>query len=131
MKLSSFFLALLLLFQGMFWNLEDASRIGVLIEHAKFHSEAYGDSFMEFLSKHYGEFHQEQDQRHQEEQSQHENLPLQNHSYVLVVADITYMTTHYPLQHSVAGNNTLPNFHYQINYASLTCSEIFQPPRLA
>ena len=54
MKISSFLMALLILFQGTFWNMDDVSRIGVLIEHAKFHADAHGDNFFVFLSKHYG-----------------------------------------------------------------------------
>lgn len=131
MKLSSFLLALLLLFQGTYWNMDDVSRIGVLIEHAKFHADAYGDNFLVFLSKHYGELQKEHDEQHQEEKSEHESLPFHNHSCFLVIADLSSLTTSYYISNSVVNNNTPQNFHYQENYASLACFEIFEPPRQA
>lgn len=130
MKISSFFMALLFLFQGTYWNMDDISRIGVLIEHARYHADAYGDNFMVFLSKHYGELQQEHDEKHQEERSEHEGLPFQNHCCVLVVADLTGLATPYTLTNSSANNDAIQNFHYQDNYASLACFEIFEPPRL-
>ena len=129
MKLSSFLLAFLLLFQGTYWNMDDVSRMGRLIEHAKFHADTYGDSFIVFLSKHYGELQEEHNNQHQEERSEHEGLPFQNHSCVLVVADLTFLTADYSMSNAVANSNTPQNFHYQENYASLSSFDIFQPPR--
>lgn len=131
MKLSSFFLAFLLLFQGTFWNMDDVTRMGALIEHAQFHADAYGDSFLDFLSKHYGELQKEHDGKHQEEQSPHDDLPFQHQSFVLVVADLNCMTARYTPPYSVVNDNTSQDFHYQNNYASLACFDIFQPPKIA
>lgn len=131
MKLSSFFLALLLLFQGTFWNMDDVTRMGTLIEHAKFHADAYGDNFLVFLSKHYGELQAEHNEQHKEERPQHESLPFQTHSCVLIIADLTCLAQNYTLTNILINNNTPQNFHYQENYASLACFDIFEPPRLA
>ena len=130
MRISSGFLALLVLFQSSFWNLDDVSRMDALIEHAKFHAEAYGDNFVVFLSKHYGELQQEHDKQHQEEQSEHENLPFQTYSSVLVVADLCRLANIFALTNAVVNKNGPQHFYYQENYASLADFEIFQPPRL-
>lgn len=130
MKLASFFLALLLLFQGTYWNMDDISRMGVLIEHAKLHSDAYGDNFWVFLSKHYGELQKEHDSNDHTGQSQHEDLPFQSNSCVLILANLTCLSANYTLTNTLANNTAPQNFHYQDNYASLDCFDIFEPPRL-
>ena len=130
MKLSSFLLAFLLLFQGTYWNMDDISRIGTLIEHAKFHADAHGDNFLVFLSKHYGELQKEHNENHEEERSQHDNLPFPNHSCVLILADMGSLTVNYSLSNTIITFNSPQNFYYQDNYASLSCFEIFEPPRL-
>ncbi|MBT8320126.1 MAG: hypothetical protein KJO90_00500 [Eudoraea sp.] len=129
-RLSSILLAFLVLLQSSFWDMDDVSRMGSLIEHAKFHADAYGDNFLVFLSKHYGELQKEHDREHQEEKSQHESLPYQNHSCVLVVADLSGQDNTYTLQNSIISTNAPQNFHYLENYASLADFEIFEPPRL-
>ena len=129
-RIHSILLALLVLLQSSFWNLDDVSRMGALIEHAKFHADAYGDNFVVFLSKHYGELQQEHDKQHQEEKSEHENLPFQNQSCVLVVADLSRLGNAFTLPNSVMNTNTPQNFYYLENYASLADFEIFEPPRL-
>lgn len=55
MKFFSIILSSLILVQSLNISLEDISKLNVLLEHAKYHQENYGDSFVEFLSEHYGE----------------------------------------------------------------------------
>jgi hypothetical protein len=130
MKISAFFLSLLFLLQGTYWNMDDISRIGVLMEHAQFHADAYGDSFFVFLSKHYGELQEDHNEMHDEEKSQHERLPFQGKCCVLVVADLPILAVNHSLPNTSVNCNASRNFHYQDNYASLSCFEIFQPPRM-
>ncbi len=129
MKLLSFLLAILLLFQGAQWNIEDVSRMGALLEHAKFHADEYGDNFFVFLSKHYGDLQEEHHQQHQEERSEHERLPFQQHSYIPVLAHLYCVNHTFSLQSEAVKGNTLLDFHYEDHYAFLSKFDIFQPPR--
>jgi hypothetical protein len=53
MKIIAIFLSNLVLLQSLHIDLKDINKINVLIEHAQFHQEKYGDSFIEFLYEHY------------------------------------------------------------------------------
>ncbi len=77
-------LAILVLLQTAFWDVQDIARIDTLLEHARYHAEHYGDGFFVFLSKHYGD----QQQDHEKEHSDHEELPLHHQSCVPVFADM-------------------------------------------
>ncbi len=56
---------------------DDMVQIDEFIEHAQFHSEAYGDNVIVFISKHYGELKADHEKDHQEEKEDHEKLPFQ------------------------------------------------------
>ena len=129
MRLLSCLLAFLLLIQGTYWNMEDVSRLGVLLEHAKFHADQYGDNFVVFLSKHYGDLQEEHHQQHQEERSEHDDLPFQQQSCIPVLADLSCFDNAFSLQSAVVNCSTTLNFHYEDHYAFLSKFDIFQPPR--
>ena len=65
-KLLSVIFANLILFQSLNISLEDFSKLEVLLEHASYHQEMYGDSFFEFISEHYGSANFEHGQEHEE-----------------------------------------------------------------
>ena len=73
-KIVAFVFSVLVLFQSINLGVEDFSRINVLLEHAQFHQETYGDSFSQFLAEHYGETIINHDNEHEE----HENLPFKH-----------------------------------------------------
>ena len=72
-------LSSLILLQSLNIHLNDLVEIDALIEHYGYHNKTYGDTFLEFVSKHYGELKTEHNQKHQEEQSDHEKLPFQTY----------------------------------------------------
>ena len=47
-------LSLLVFFQSVGIGISDVFMLTDLVEHAKFHSEEYGDDFFAFFDKHYG-----------------------------------------------------------------------------
>ena len=130
-RIPSILLAFLVLLQSSFWDMEDISRIDSLIEHARFHSENYGDNFLLFLSKHYGDLQQEHENEHQEEQSPHEELPFQHQSCVSLLADLACFSNGFTPIKSLVLKDTALNFRYLENYASISKFDIFQPPRTA
>lgn len=110
----------------------DMVELDDLIAHARFHSQEYGDNFVVFLSKHYGELKNEHNQQHQEEQQEHEKLPFQHQcqnaalsAFVLNVSDIGALNT------ATLGLHLESEYFYQATYSSLEREGPFQPPRQA
>lgn len=131
-KVVSILLSGMLLVQGLNINIIDIIQLDKLMEHAAFHQEEYGDSFLVFLSKHYGERKTTHERNHQDENHQHEDLPF-NHQGCSHHISIAYI-----LQQPLIFVNKFElvfersnNFYYQLHYNSLCKSGVFQPPRLA
>lgn len=130
-RIPSILLAFLVLLQSSFWDMEDISRIDSLVEHARFHSENYGDNFLLFLSKHYGDLQAEHENEHQEEKSPHEELPFQHQSCVPLMADLACFSNNFTPLKTLVVTDTVLNFRYLENYAFISKFDIFQPPRTA
>ena len=130
LKASAILLAFLILIQGINLSFGDLAQFDELLEHAKFHKEAYGDNFLVFLSKHYGELQTEHSEQHQEHE--HQQLPL-NHSscahaiispFIInhqLIADLTLEFTH----------ENENNFYYTFSKSALYTTGVFEPPRQA
>lgn len=130
-KLISITTSLLILFQSFNIHINDLVELDELFEHAQFHAEEYGDNFLVFLSKHYGELKAEHNEKHQEEQKEHEELPFQHHCHSLslsafVINDLAPYTSHVEIASLDTGN-----FHYADSYSPLLGDGLFQPPRYA
>tara|TARA_R110000751_G_scaffold146601_1_gene250597 strand:+ start:7430 stop:7864 length:435 start_codon:yes stop_codon:yes gene_type:complete len=120
--------SLLILVQSFNINLEDISKFSVLLEHAEFHEEMYGDTFFEFLAEHYGDTRDSHDNEHKE----HEDLPFK---------DSHHMCTHINTSFIGLANNfeinyqefiEIPfNFHYNETITDAVKTSIFQPPKHA
>lgn len=126
LKLASILLAHLILFQSLNVNLESFSKLKVLFEHAQFHQEEYGDSFMEFLTSHYFEInldsnehkeHQNLPFKHQIENCTHINLACLNPTLIFEIKEIMQ-----PKSSS--------KYFYKESYSYSNKTSIFQPPRL-
>ena len=130
-KVFSIVMSALVFLQGVNLEVGDMVRINELFEHAAYHHEHYGDNFLVFLSKHYGELEQEHKKAHQEEKQQHEKLPFSHHSCNHVIADFVLLGKSFPQLKSMPVSDTLENFFYQETYSSFEKFDIFQPPRNA
>lgn len=128
-KLVSIVTALLILGQSFNIHLDDIVEIDVLIEHAQFHAEEYGDNFFVFISKHYGELKSEHNQKHQEENEDHEQLPFQHQCQTaLHSAFVLNQSPDYPLEIDLVVHLD-SNYFYQASYHSLFQEGVFQPPQ--
>lgn len=131
LKISSLTISLLILIQSFNIHFNDIAEMDELFEHAQFHAEEYGDNFLVFVSKHYGELKAEHSKKHTEEQKDHEQLPFQHqcqtasHSVFVLNKIIDY-----PLEIDVVIDRT-SNYFYQVSYHSLDQEGLFQPPRQA
>lgn len=126
MRTASILLSGLLLLQSMFLGLPDLAQLGELMEHAQYHQQQYGDSFLTFLEKHYGD----QKSEHQQEHDGHEQLPFQ-HSPQQFLSH-----THYYLSQRMDWNgfplaqkSESPIFHYLLGSPGVFERGVFQPPR--
>ena len=130
-KLCSIFIASLILLQsfGIHWN--DIVQLDELIEHAQFHSEAYGDNLVVFLSKHYGELKADHQKQHQEEKEDHEKLPFNNHCSVASVTVFVMDTSSIGLDYIELVEFRSLNFQYCAPSSTLHADGILQPPRIS
>ena len=125
-------IAMLILVQGVSLNFTDLAQLDELIEHAQFHKEEYGDNFLVFLSKHYGELQNEHSEQHQEEDPNHNQLPL-NHQLSSLPVLSPFIIDHQnyaDLSLDPAFNN-VQGFYYHFSKSTLHTLGIFEPPRHA
>jgi hypothetical protein len=130
-KLFAISLSLLILTQSLRIDYDDIIQIDELIEHAQFHKAEYGDNFLVFISKHYGELKDDHSKNHQEEESDHEQLPFQCHDHIVT---ITAFVIHKCLLEidSVELLELKDNrFHYQPSLSTLHKKGLLQPPKFA
>lgn len=130
-KLISITVSLLILVQSFNIHFSDIIELDELVEHAKFHSEEYGDNFFVFISKHYGELKAEHNKKHQEEKEDHEQLPFQHQCQTASLsAFVLNKVANYPLEVDL-DDDLDSNYYYQNSYHSLAQEELFQPPQQA
>ncbi len=130
-KLTSIAVSLLILVQSFNIHFNDIIELDELMEHAQFHAEEYGDNFLVFISKHYGELKTEHSQKHQEEKEEHEQLPFQHQcNAASLSAFVLNQVTDYPVEIDLVFDRN-SNYFYQAYYHSLAQDGLFQPPRHA
>lgn len=121
--------SVLILFQSFNINIEDISKFSALLDHAKYHKEFYGDSFLEFLSEHYGSKMASHENKH----SGHENLPFKDHQHVLCHLNASFIITpqtNYVFKQQEYVERPL-NFFYKEPLSFFEKPSVFQPPKIA
>lgn len=132
MKISAVILSFTILIQSFNISFSDVLQLNELIEHAQFHKKQYGDDFLTFLSKHYGEDKAEHQQQHKEEAPQHEKLPFnQQHLPSIDFQVPVLVTTYLSLEKHIFKQTKKTGFYYVNIYSSLFKNGIFQPPKHA
>ncbi|MCK0124850.1 hypothetical protein MWU76_10600 [Gelidibacter sp. F2691] len=127
-KLLAIFYASLILFQSLNISFEDASKLSVLIEHATYHQETYGDSFVQFISEHYGASLVQ----HENEHSEHENLPFKHDGHNSCQAHTNFTLLHFDVLKPYETFTEIPfNFFYKESTSLFEKPSVFQPPQLA
>jgi len=129
-KFVSIAASFLILIQSFNICISDLVDLGELIEHAKYHSEKYGDNLFVFLSKHYGDLEADHSKKHQEEKQQHEELPFQHQPHMtLLSAFVIKDMQAYQLKPVDDLLTSTANFFYQASYSNCEKEGPFQPPR--
>ncbi|MFL0353404.1 hypothetical protein [Xanthomarina sp. GH4-25] len=127
-KLIAISYSFLILFQSFNLSFEDFSKLSTLLEHAQYHQENYGDSFVDFISEHYGDAKFQHENNHEE----HEDLPFKHHHQTCVHANaaFTLPTSNFTLEYQPF--IAIPcNFFYKESISLFEKSSIFQPPKFA
>jgi len=127
-KVFSILFSSLILLQSLNISFEDLSKLNVLLEHAKFHQEKYGDSFFEFLVEHYGDDEYHANNNHKE----HEDLPFKQNSQTVTHLNIAFTLDNVAFviknQPVLESSNI---FFYRESHSVFEKYSIFQPPKLA
>ena len=117
----------LILVQSLNISFEDYSKLNVLLEHAKFHQEKYGDSFFEFFDEHYGE----QMVQHKSDHQEHEELPFKHHQDCTHIAYDFTVIPHFLFVNTQRNLTQIPiNFFYKETASLFEKRSVFQPPKL-
>lgn len=124
-------LSFLVFFQSVGIGISDVFMLTDLVEHAKFHSEEYGDDFFIFFEKHYGALKIEHQETQQGENHDHEKLPFQHNNCNHLLTEVIVIGYEFPLQKTVISYPTKHHFYYQDFYSFLEGASIFQPPKTA
>lgn len=129
-NLFSIFVSSIILVQSFNIHITDVLKLDDLMEHAEMHKNMYGDNFLVFLSKHYGNLKQSHKQQQQEEEKDHSHLPINHecssHAQVSFIIDMISFSIDIP---AVADSSI--DFYYRDKFPSFEELEIFQPPQLA
>ncbi|APY08578.1 hypothetical protein BWZ20_09810 [Winogradskyella sp. J14-2] len=130
-KLTAILLSSFILIQSFQISIDDIMQLDELIEHAQFHKQEYGDNFFVFLSKHYGELKAEHTEHNHKEQSDHEQLPFQCQGHYVSLLAIVQSPFQPSSDTFEISPTTEANFHYLNLYASISNTQLLQPPRQA
>ncbi|QRM88437.1 hypothetical protein FG167_04090 [Lacinutrix sp. WUR7] len=118
----------LILFQSFNINLEDFSKFNVLLDHAEFHKEMYGDSFFQFLAEHYGDAKEAHGNDHKE----HEGLPFKDSHHMCTHINTSFISIANHFEFTYPEFIEIPfNFHYNETITDSEKTSVFQPPKHA
>ena len=125
----SILLSSFILLQSINLQLVDLMEMDELMEHYQFHKDEYDDSFIVFVSKHYGELKSEHSQKHKEEQKDHEKLPFQHQNQAPQLVVLLFSTKLISTLTSEGTDLHSVSFHYQNSYSFDWSEGPFQPPK--
>lgn len=124
-KIFSILLSLLILLQSLNITIEDVVHFEVLLDHAEFHQDEYGDSFVAFLTSHYFEINKDSN-----EHKEHKNLPFKNKIENFTQVNLACLNETLVFE---TKETTQPKFSttyfYTETYSYSNKTSIFQPPR--
>lgn len=128
-KLFSLIISSLILVQSFNIHFSDVLKLTELIEHAELHKKKYGDDFLVFLSKHYGDLKQSHKKQHSEEEKNHSHPPINHDCTSQLQTSFVINTNSFSIE-GLQIEKKSSNFHYQDKFSTFEKTRIFQPPRL-
>ncbi|WCO02890.1 hypothetical protein [Psychroserpens ponticola] len=127
-KLLAIIFSFLILIQSFNINFEDISKFKILLEHANYHAETYGDSFVEFIAEHYGDAKYQ----HAGEHEEHKDLPFNDSQHQLTHINSSFILNSISCNIEYSSFTEIPlNFLYKESSSLFEKLAVFQPPRFA
>jgi hypothetical protein len=124
-RLIAILYSVFILIQSFNINFEDISKFKILLNHVNYHAETYGDSFVDFLSEHYGNTKLQDSKDHKE----HNDLPFKDcklHSHI--ITSYTLNTISYDIGY--INFIEIPiHFLYKESTSLFEKLSVFQPPQ--
>jgi hypothetical protein len=118
-----------MLFQSMNIHLEDILNVKEFFEHAQLHKQKHNDSFLSFISKHYGDLKETHKKEHQEEEKNHEHSPINHNCSSQLPVDLAFEVYQIHIPKISLEIESQPNFYYKDLFSTFEKEKIFQPPR--
>ncbi len=125
-KIISILLIGLILLQTSDMSFGDILQVKNLYQHAKFHQETYGDSYLAFFTDHYGN----EMLVHQDEHQEHGDLPFKHQHNCIDMTVTVIPTTNYSIKEQSFVEIPF-NFFYKESTSIFEKTAVFQPPKLA
>ncbi len=122
-------LSFIILFQSMNIHFEDVLNVGEFFEHARLHQQKHGDSFLTFLSKHYGDLKEAHKKEHQEEEKNHHS-PINHNCATQLPVDLAFEVYKITIPKVFKEIENQPNYYYKDLFSTFEKQKIFQPPRV-
>ncbi|RYH76107.1 hypothetical protein EVU94_03870 [Flavobacteriaceae bacterium 144Ye] len=129
-KLFAILFSFLILTQSLRIDYDHLTQIDELIEHAQFHKAEYGDNFLVFISKHYGELKDDHSKNHQEEKKDHKELPFQSHDHILAITAFVVQDHFLDIEAVEFLEFKNSHFHYLSSISTLHKKGLLHPPKL-
>ncbi|WP_458628532.1 hypothetical protein [Winogradskyella sp. PC D3.3] len=127
-KLVAFTYSLMILVQSFNIGIEDLSKFSVLLDHAEFHKEMYGDTFFQFLAEHYGNVKD----NHQDDHKEHKDLPFKDAHHLCSHTSIHFIDFTVVFDFTQHDFTEIPfNFYYTEPHTNFEKTSVFQPPKFA
>lgn len=127
-KFTTILLSSLILFQSLNIDLDSFTKVSVLLKHAQFHQEKYGDTFFDFLTEHYGNT----DLLAQKNHKEHEDLPFKQntHNCSHHITDFNFNNIVFEIKNSIVLESKHTYF-YKESFSYFEKPSVFQPPKNA
>jgi len=124
------YLAIFILFQSMFTNINILFEITEMVEDYKLHQTKYGDNFATFISKHFGDLKESHKEQHKEEHKHH-NHPIHSELNSMVYEVCVLQQCDFSINTMIKIISRTDNFYYQDKFSTFEKQKIFQPPQLS
>ena len=129
-KLFSIFISSFILVQSFNIHIGDVLKLNELVEHAEFHKNKYGDGFLIYISKHYGDLKQAHKKQHQEEEKKHSHTPINHDCSSQLQVSFLLIKNSFTIEIPQLVEKST-NFYYQDRFSAFEKQRIFQPPKHA
>ncbi len=130
-KLFSIVFSTLFFIQSANIHFDDVLQFREFIEHANLHKDKYGDSFMVYVSKHYGELKESHKEQHQEEEKDHKHTPIHHDCAAQTQIDVLFSAFSFSFKTTKFIESSKTTFYYQDKFSTFEKQKIFQPPQFS